>query len=101
MGAKDLRCIMDLGDFDVHFGGVMQEVMANQNNFFADGHLRYQNGHWRDDNGDAVDVVKVVRCKDCWREETYEDPLTYYCNWLDTIVGENWFCGDGERECSD
>lgn len=27
--------------------------------FFADGYLRYQEGAWRDDNGDAVEIQPV------------------------------------------
>ena len=33
--------------------------------YFAGGHLRFVNGEWRDDNGDAIDAVVVTRCKDC------------------------------------
>lgn len=28
--------------------------------FFADGHLRFLEGEWRDDNGDAVEIAPVV-----------------------------------------
>jgi hypothetical protein len=31
----------------------------------ADGLLRFCNGSWRDNDGDAVDIVEVIRCKDC------------------------------------
>ena len=33
--------------------------------YFGGGHLRYWYGQWLDDNGDPVDAVEVVRCKDC------------------------------------
>ena len=33
--------------------------------YFAGGHLRFVNGEWRDDNGDAIDAVVVTRCNDC------------------------------------
>ena len=32
---------------------------------FAGGYLRFQNGAWRDDDGDIVDAVEVVRCQEC------------------------------------
>ena len=50
------------------------------------------------------DYVEVVRCKDCVHCETFEhDGVTdYYCPWLAEMpVSANWYCGDGERKCSD
>ena len=71
---------------------------------FAGGHLRFTNGAWRDDNGDPVDVEKVVYCEDCKYRV------------LDTVNGEDWcnhtlglcgevyatdFCCHGERKDND
>ena len=27
--------------------------------YFAGGHLRFANGEWRDDNGDAIEISRV------------------------------------------
>lgn len=65
------------------------------NECFAGGHLRYSNGAWRDDNGDAVELVKAthgrweprkdapgfVRCSVCHDCNVYDD-------WLD---GKKWW----------
>ena len=39
----------------------------------GDRHLRYLHGAWRDDDGDPVDIVEVVRCKDCKHYMLWED----------------------------
>lgn len=31
--------------------------------FFAGGHLRFLNGEWRDDNGDPVEIRRVIHTK--------------------------------------
>ena len=40
--------------------------------YFAGGHLRFANGEWRDDNGDAIEISRVRHGK-----------------WVDRIVDEN------------
>lgn len=39
--------------------------MANELKIATCGMLRFCNGAWRDNNGDPVDIVEVVRCRDC------------------------------------
>ena len=64
----------------------------------SDGLLRFCNGAWRDDDGDAVDIVEVVRCKDCkyWDEDRR-------CNGIKNglVMEYTWdddFCSYGERK---
>lgn len=58
---------------------------------FADGHLRFLEGAWRDDNGDVVDVALVMHgrwlinsdgyypyCSEC-KEEPKHGEMTHYC----------------------
>ena len=67
----------------------------------ADGLLRFCNGAWRDNDGDAVDIVEVIRCEECKYRV------------VDTVNGEDWcnhtlglcsevyatdFCCHGERK---
>ena len=68
----------------------------------GDGLLRLCNGKWRDNDGDAVDIVEVVRCKDCkhWEKETGDctEHPTYYDFGMDWyIYDEDDFCSCGER----
>lgn len=44
--------------------------------FFADGHLRFLDGEWRDDNGDVVHIQEVVH--GAW--ERYDDSKYLYCS---------------------
>ena len=67
--------------------------------YFAGGHLRFVNGEWRDDNGDAIDAVVVTRCKDCrWRG--IEECTMFYrceCGEQHTWETDNDFCSYGKR----
>ena len=61
--------------------------------FFADGHLRFLDGEWRDDNGDPVKIKQVTKsewgfskrgysfCKRCGRETgvSYEYDFCPHC----------------------
>ena len=60
-----------------------------------DGLLRFCNGAWRDDDGDAVDIAEVVRCKDCWKS------AEGLCSYQFKDVPGKDFCGDGERKDND
>ena len=40
----------------------------------ADGLLRFCNGAWRDNDGDAVDIAEVVRCKNCKYYGSVQEP---------------------------
>ena len=66
--------------------------------YFAGGHLRFVNGEWRDDNGDAIDAVVVTRCKDCkyvnFTEHRDYLRCTKHCAFS---FRPNDFCSYGER----
>lgn len=78
--------------------------------YFAGGHLRFLDGEWRDDNGDVVDIVEVVRCRDCKKfilkgEEFLVNDTYGFCEKSRTGVfddGEevygNDFCSCGQRK---
>ena len=68
--------------------------------YFAGGHLRFVNGEWRDDNGDAIDAVVVTRCKDCdaWkRNGGIVDSQNGHCFEHDIDTNRQEFCSYGER----
>ena len=52
--------------------------------------LRHQEGAWRNDDGDPVDMVEVVRCGECVHRT---DPRRISCKGR----RKDWFCADGER----
>lgn len=59
----------------------------------SDGLLRFCKGAWRDDDGDAVDIVEVVRCKDCafLKNNSRCAKTGFYMN-------DDDFCSRGERK---
>ena len=68
--------------------------------YFAGGHLRFVNGEWRDDNGDAIDAVVVTRCKDCdaWKRNVgIVDSQNGHCFEHDIDTNRQDFCSYGER----
>lgn len=68
--------------------------------YFAGGHLRFVNGEWRDDNGDAIDAVVVTRCKDCdaWKRNVgIVDSPNGHCFEHDIDTNGQDFCSYGER----
>lgn len=73
--------------------------------YFGGGYLRVVNGKWVDCNGDRVDCVEVVRCKDCKHCKKYRnrlDPMLNHqlCVRMDNYawgVEEDDFCSYGER----
>ena len=68
--------------------------------YFAGGHLRFVNGEWRDDNGDAIDAVVVSRCKDCdaWKRNVgIVDSQNGHCFEHDIDTNGQDFCSYGER----
>ena len=68
--------------------------------YFAGGHLRFVNGEWRDDNGDAIDAVVVTRCKDCdaWKRNVgIVDSQNGHCFEHDIDTNGQEFCSYGER----
>ena len=73
----------------------------------GDGLLRLCNGAWRDNDGDAVDIVEVVRCKDCihWEEregvclKIYSDGAVSPYAWQDRNPDD--YCSYGERKDND
>lgn len=47
----------------------------------------------------CVDVVKVVRCKDCIHRYVTGDVTKYYvCDFMDAQYEDNGYCHHGERE---
>ena len=48
---------------------------------FAGGHLRFVNGEWRDDNGDAIEISRVRHGR-----------------WMHTDLAAHWY---GKDECSE
>ena len=80
--------------------------------YFADGHLRFQDGFWRDDSGHIVEIEKVVYCCNCIHSKPIDrnvSPYKYYrpeciiCQCED-VVGEepmvylpNHFCSFGKE----
>ena len=68
--------------------------------YFAGGHLRFVNGEWRDDNGDAIDAMVVMRCKDCdaWKRNVgIVDSQNGHCFEHDIDTNGQDFCSYGER----
>lgn len=68
--------------------------------YFAGCHLRFVNGEWRDDNGDAIDAVVVTRCKDCdaWkRNVSIVESQNGHCFEHDIDTNGQDFCSYGER----
>ena len=72
--------------------------------------LRLCNGAWRDDDGDAVDIVEVVRCKDCKWYYKHIANYDYCCHknpdgrWAQNfavIARDDDFCSYGERKDGD
>lgn len=47
-----------------------------------------------------VDMVEVVRCKDCkhFRKEEKAMVANQYCSNLNRAVANDWYCADGERK---
>ena len=70
----------------------------------GDGLLRLCHGAWRDNDGDAVDIVEVVRCKDCihWYEpegvclKIYSDGNVSPYAWQDRKPDD--FCSCGKKK---
>ena len=68
--------------------------------YFAGGHLRFVNGEWLDDNGDAIDAVVVTRCKDCdaWKRNVgIVDSQNGHCFEHDIDTNGQDFCSYVER----
>ena len=60
--------------------------------------LRLRNGAWRDNDGDAVDIVEVVRCKDCKKHGDDEEcPLLSMMEYTES----DDFCSYGERRTNE
>lgn len=68
--------------------------------YFAGGHLRYTDGAWRDDDGNAVDAVEVVRCSQClhWKKDFAGcTDFVGRCEYANYMVGATGYCVYGER----
>ena len=62
--------------------------------YFAGGHLRFVNGEWRDDNGDAIEISRVRHRRWIWNEEGEMDWEQFYrcSNCGDKEYWESNFC---------
>ena len=50
--------------------------------------------------GDVLDLVEVVRCKDCKHSADLSDEYPtnpYYCRENGDFHNGDWFCADGQR----
>ena len=64
----------------------------------SDGLLRLCNGVWKDLDGDAVDIVEVVRCKDCIQYNTDGCANGFgWCEVCDDVRMDNDFCSFGAK----
>lgn len=45
----------------------------------------------------SADVVEVVRCKDCVHHKNAPKTTDVWCERVDGLLPENWFCADGDR----
>ena len=45
----------------------------------------------------TADVVEVVRCKDCVHHKNAPKTTDVWCERVDGLLPENWFCADGDR----
>ena len=61
--------------------------------YFAGGHLRFVNGEWRDDNGDAIEISRVRHGR--WVEkEKYTFGIMYDCSLCEDRIldnGHHWY----------
>ena len=48
---------------------------------------------WKPKTTEENDMVKVVRCNDCWKREFDNCPFNEFCGFK---PDNNWFCADGE-----
>lgn len=62
--------------------------------YFAGGHLRFVNGEWRDDNGNAIEIYRVRHERWTWNEEGEIDWEQFYrcSNCGDKEYWESKFC---------
>ena len=80
--------------------------------YFAGGHLRFVNGEWRDDNGDAIEISRVrhgrwekqsglYSCSECGMTCPYDvqaDVIEYWtCNYCPKC-GAKMDGGDGNSD---
>ena len=56
--------------------------------YFSGGHLRFVNGEWRDDNGDAIEISRVRHGR--WVEkEKYTCGIMYDCSLCEDRILDN------------
>lgn len=49
----------------------------------------------------TADVVEVVRCKYCAHHEDIPYTTNVWCEKVERLLPEDWFCADGERREDD
>ena len=64
--------------------------------YFAGGHLRFVNGEWRDDNGDAIEISRVRHGR--WTDRIVDENeviqpwmTRYYCSECLEGGNQSWF----------
>lgn len=65
--------------------------------YFAGGHLRFVNGEWRDDNGDAIEISRVRHGQWEWFEEWIPSTTEHPAECEDC----GWQCGNCKRALED
>lgn len=64
--------------------------------YFAEGHLRFVNGEWRDDNGNAIEIFRVRHGRWKWFEDWLPSTPEYPAECLD-CRWENWKRSNAEK----
>ena len=57
--------------------------------YFAGGHLRFVNGEWRDDNGDAIEISRVRHGR--WVDNGIQDSILNGCSVCGFTCGSSSF----------
>ena len=89
---KSIKGLLEIADW--HYGKYEQ---TNEEDYLNDGDfLTAVANMLKEQDGDALDLVKVVRCKDCiyWKS----DMLTHFWKPCDVVsTDDNWYCPCGKR----
>ena len=89
---KSIKGLLEIADW--HYGKYEQ---TNEEDYLNDGDfLTAVANMLKEQDGDALDLVKVVRCKDCmyWKS----DMLTHFWKPCDVVsTDKDWYCPCGKR----
>ncbi len=56
--------------------------------YFAGGHLRFVNGEWRDDNGNAIEIYRVRHGR--WLPQVVLGEKAWDCSECKTLGSPHW-----------